>query len=610
MRDFRLFKPPHDEDGLKSLQSVMLRIASMLLPVGAIFMFLYILLYPSTFARFFPIAVFLVAWQFVLLGLNRHGHTKLASWLYLSVGWVILTYYVYTGGGIKSANFSIYFAYIITAGILIDWTAGIILGVICALTGVLLIYLDHRQLLPAVGMQETDVGMFITYSLITVIIVSLQSVASYTVFKSLEKATRENEQRKLSEEKLLQQNEEFLSLNEELSESYRHLSTANKELEEARKKAEESDRLKTAFLANISHEIRTPMNAIIGFSQLLDSNIFSEEQKKQYIQLIRQRSGDLLAIIDDIFDISRLEIRQIELVKETGNINQLLEEICQDYLVRMEADQGRAVEIRPVRLLKAEHADIITDFKRVKQVVTNLVNNAIKFTEKGYVAFGCLLRTDNFLEFFVEDSGIGIDHGKQAYIFDRFRQAEENYLSKHFGGSGLGLSISKGLAELLGGNIWVESAPGKGSRFAFTIPYQPSKRDAGSGSDEVTPGHHWSGKAILVVEDDRFSAEFLRKLLQKTGALIFTGSTGEEARALFNSREFDLVLMDIRLPDTNGFDLTREFIQKRPGTRVIAQTAYTAEADKLEAMECGCIEVVTKPISVSLLMKGISKVLG
>lgn len=603
----KYFKPPKFEDDLKTHQALMLHVASMLLTMGAMALLIYIVFNPFTFRMYFPAALFLLIWQFMLISLNKAGWTKLASWIYLLVGWIVLTWFIFMEGGIKSANFPFYFAYIITAGILIDWKAGIFLGIVTITTGIFMVIMDGMKILPPYNPRPSDLSIFYTYFVVVMLIVTLQSVASYTVYKSLNNAKRENEQRKQTEMKLIRQNEEFLSLNEELSESYRNLTAINIELEKAKERAEESDRLKTAFLANMSHEIRTPMNAILGFSQLLDTDYVNEERRKQYLALISRRSKDLLSIIDDIFDISKLETNQIELFREPGNINELLSDIHHGFSLASEFESEKNIEIRIGRLLEAGKENIITDFTRLRQILVNLVSNAIKFTYKGYVEFGCFARDEQTIQFYVKDTGIGIEENKQSIIFDRFRQADDNYLSRRYGGTGLGLSISKGLLDLMQGEIWLESAPGLGSTFHFTIPFQPAQNQIVTERPMKATDYAWDGKKILVIEDDYFNAELLRRVLQKTGASILASTNGADAREQFLTQTIDLILMDIRLPDTNGFELTREFTKQKPGMKIIAQTAYSAESDKRTALASGCCEVLTKPISIPHLMQVIAK---
>lgn len=244
-------------------------------------------------------------------------------------------------------------------------------------------------------------------------------------------------------------------------------SIARVELERAKIKAEENDNLKTAFLQNMSHEIRTPLNAICGFSELLDNKELSEDKRRNYISIIQNSSEQLLSIVTNVLTISSLETKQERVIKQNVSINEILKEL--DIMFRKQADhQGVRLNAHMLR----NNICVITDRAKLKQILTNLISNALKFTSEGFVEFGYSLK-DNFVEFFVKDSGIGIRPELSDLIFERFRQGE-NAADKLYGGTGLGLTISKSFAELLGGKIWLRSEPGKGSVFCFNIPYEPA----------------------------------------------------------------------------------------------------------------------------------------
>ncbi|RLD64750.1 MAG: hypothetical protein DRI95_10180, partial [Bacteroidetes bacterium] len=259
---------------------------------------------------------------------------------------------------------------------------------------------------------------------------------------------------------------------------------AEKTLVKAKQKAEESDRLKSAFLANMSHEIRTPMNGIIGFSELLALNNLTDKLKEKYVSVIRQSSDQLLHIIDDILDISKIEVGEVKIIKNELNVNTLLSELKSLFLTQLKK-QSRPIKLLLKELIEDKYAIIYSDKFRIHQVLNNLINNALKFTENGSIEFGCHLISANEicefdeieisdqkrLLFFVKDSGPGIPDDKQKIIFDRFRQSDESN-TREYGGTGLGLSISKGLIQILGGKIWLNSEIGKGSTFYFIIPFE------------------------------------------------------------------------------------------------------------------------------------------
>ncbi len=243
------------------------------------------------------------------------------------------------------------------------------------------------------------------------------------------------------------------------------------ELTLAKKKAEESEKLKDSFLANMSHEIRTPLNAIIGFSNLLNNNDLEPEKRETYIEIIENNCNDLLFLINDILDISKLEAGQFKINSKSLNVNLLIEELHQQYTQKIQ-QKGNPVILNYSKGLDDANAIITNDNTRLKQIFVNLLDNALKFTSKGVIHFGYDL-IQNELLFYVKDTGLGIPKESLNLIFDRFRQADHEY-TKHPGGTGLGLSICKGLVQLMGGRIWVQSIEGVGSEFFFTLPYNPS----------------------------------------------------------------------------------------------------------------------------------------
>ncbi len=243
---------------------------------------------------------------------------------------------------------------------------------------------------------------------------------------------------------------------------------AENELIQAKEKAQESDRLKTAFLANMSHEIRTPMNAILGFSKLLEEDLTKEEQK-EYIDIIRLKGNDLMSIIDDVIDISKISCGQLKPVNSWLNFNQLIDELYKFYEKEKVLKEKTNIILKITKALSDDLSVLNSDYIRLKQVLNNLIGNALKFTTSGTIEFGYESNND-YINFFVSDTGKGIASDKISIIFERFRQEEENYTRK-FGGTGLGLTISKGLVELMGGEIYVESVEGVGSKFVFSIPF-------------------------------------------------------------------------------------------------------------------------------------------
>ncbi len=383
---------------------------------------------------------------------------------------------------------------------------------------------------------------------------------------------------------------------------------AEAELVNAKAKAEESDRLKSIFLANMSHEIRTPMNAIMGFSNLLSEDGLSDGERDQYVQIIKSSGERLLQIINDIIDVSKLEAGQLNLNPEECNINKIF---ANSYGLFLKSELiQRKPGLKLLADLDPENSDlnIITDRNRVQQVIDNLLSNAIKFTEKGEVRIGYSLTEDKgkkYIQAYVSDTGIGIPPDKGDVIFERFRQVEENLYHE---GAGLGLSISKGIITLLGGKIWFDSEPGKGTTFWFTLPFvAPPVKEAPAVVAEPTPAD-LTGKTVLITEDDYNSFYYLRLLVEGLNGNTLHAETGLEALKLVKKRIPDLILLDINMPVMSGFEFLRELKKEGIKARVIAQTAYAMPEERERCLNEGCDAYIAKPVRKHDLLQAIQSV--
>ena len=368
--------------------------------------------------------------------------------------------------------------------------------------------------------------------------------------------------------------------------------------------AEESDRLKSAFIANISHEIRTPMNGIIGFSELLKDPHLTGEEQAEYIGLIHQSGERMLNLVNDLMDISKIDAREVKLYESRTSVNQILRTILAFF--RLEAEK-KGLRLRCTEGLSDSECVITTDSGKLTQIVTNLIQNALKFTVKGGIDIG-YSKKEEMLEFYVIDSGIGIPAGKKEKIFERFHQVD-NSLTRNHEGSGLGLSISKAFVEMLGGTIAVASVEGAGSNFSFTLPYNPNKEHQAQRNKYKVLSTRDSAltsplTTILIVEDDATSTLLLQRNLKGQNITIICAENGWEAVELVEHHpEINIVLMDIKMPVMNGYEATKLIKEQRPDLPIIAQSAFTSKEEKEKAKEAGCDSFITKPINKSELIE-------
>ena len=407
----------------------------------------------------------------------------------------------------------------------------------------------------------------------------------------------------------------------------------------AKKKAEESDRLKTSFLANMSHEIRTPMNGILGFLELLKEPDLSDENKNEFLDLMNLSGRRLLNTINDIIEISKIESGKLS--SKTSEID--LRVIFRFYIdfFRPEAEQ-KNIRLFIGQQIETNDAMVIADKHKLDGILTNLVKNAIKFTKSGSVEINNAIEGNNLL-IWVKDTGKGIPAHKQAAVFERFMQADNNYSRDHEG-SGLGLAIVKAYIDTLKGNIWVESEEGKGSTFFVKIPYVKAVgivsgngvsaekvkvsgngidaeegkasgngivaeegKASGNGIDAEEESSHFR-KTILIAEDDNISFTLMKRNLQGAPIRIIRAVNGRECiEAIKTHPEICLVLMDIKMPEMDGYEATGHIRKINPNLPVIAQTAYALEGDRELALAAGCVDYLSKPVSKETILRVIDK---
>jgi signal transduction histidine kinase/CheY-like chemotaxis protein len=443
--------------------------------------------------------------------------------------------------------------------------------------------------------------MFVITSLL---LASLIIIISYKVLADRDKKTNNSPDKNYNHK---QQYKELMNDYNELLEINRDLEKSVEQLKKEKEKAEENDRLKSVFLAEMSHEIRTPMNAILGFSNLLLKNSLSGKNRSEFIRLIIDNGNSLLNLINDIIDVSKIEAEQLKINLVKCNLTELLQDLYlyyNDLIVRSNRFK-LVIELKIPSSHKGRNVYVFTDPHRLRQIMVNLINNAIKFTYEGKIVFGFKTNSDNITEFYVKDTGPGIADDKINSIFNRFEKADDPY-TKNNTGSGLGLSISKQLVELLGGNIWVKSSEGKGSTFYFNIPSGRATIEKLRNIEKdgkFNESFDWSDKSILVVEDEKANFIYIKTILTRAKAKVFWAENGLEAIKICKRKNIDLVLMDIKMPVMNGYDATMKIKSLYPDMPVIAQTAYTMPDDIDRFMKAGCTDYIIKPIRSNKLLE-------
>ena len=371
----------------------------------------------------------------------------------------------------------------------------------------------------------------------------------------------------------------------------------------AKERAEESDRLKTAFLSNISHEIRTPMNGILGFLDLLRDPDLDEEQKERFMEIVNSSSQRMLDTINDIVELSKIESGQSEI-----NYSQVdIPEIMRFYFNLFdEQARKKGITLLMKNRFRGEHAFIETDKYKLGSIINNLLNNAIKFTHKGSIEFGNYSE-DGSVVFFVKDTGIGIPENRHSAIFERFVQADLS-ITRPYEGSGLGLSIVKAYADALKGRVWLESEPGSGSTFFFSVPCGNPTESKKEVTDVDDSSDEKGGKVVLIAEDDDIGFQFLNTVLKRAGFSVIRCKSGPDTiQKVKHNPNIVLILMDIRMPGMNGLEATkviREFNREIP---IIAQTALAFADDRIMAIEAGCNDYISKPILSDKLLSLIRK---
>ena len=444
--------------------------------------------------------------------------------------------------------------------------------------------------------------------------------ADELIIANKELAFQNREKEKRADE-LIMANKELAFQNEEKEKRASELIEANKELHfqneekekrtaeliKAREKAEESDNLKSAFLNNLSHEIRTPMNQILGFASFLKDPELPDSDREDYINIINNQSHQLLHIISDIVEISRITTGQVDLKLESFSLTEMMDELFEDFKPKA---RQRDLQFSLSKKISDTGVMIRGDLAKLKQIVGNLIENAIKFTDKGSIDIEYSKAGDR-LVIAVKDTGIGIEEKEKELIFDHFRQIEIT-IARKYGGMGLGLSISNAYIHMMSGVIRVESEPGKGSAFFVEIPYLPAERIFDNPSKHIQPPAasrpDWQNKTLLIAEDEESNIQFLKAVLRSTGIKLLVAVNGLEAVEHCKTHpEIVVVLMDIKMPRMDGIDATKIIKSFRKDLPIIATTAFAMLGEREYILGAGCDDYLPKPITREVLLAKINK---
>ena len=375
------------------------------------------------------------------------------------------------------------------------------------------------------------------------------------------------------------------------------------QLIQAKEEAREANRLKSSSLASMSHEIRTPLNSIIGFSDLLLDPDATDEDRETFTKLILVAGKSLLQLVADIIDISKIEAGQVTIHEEEFRLNSFLQEIYEVFIHDHIQNRENNFELRFVKA-SSDEITIKTDQLRLRQIFNNLITNALKFIDKGFVEFGYSAVLPGSVLFYVKDTGVGIAKDKQHEIFFQYGQDSSTF-QRNREGTGLGLAISKSFVELLGGKIWLDSERGSGSTFYFTVPITSENTNTPLVQNKQELFKiDLKGKKVLIVDDIQENCVLLKGLFQRTDAEIFVANNGLVAMETARKKgPFDLALVDVRMPEMDGYETTRLLREVYPSMIIMNLTAYPNDAGQEKCMALGSNEYLNKPLSIQELLR-------
>ena len=596
-----LFTPMFsDKEGKRIISNylkIILYVTIFLFPGLAIFKILYFsVLYPIDYILFILTLFFIF-----LLYLVNKGKVVAATSMFILAAWVALTFMAAFSDGIKDIAVVAYIVVIFLATLLVGYRYALVVTILSIISVWVMGFIPPANGFMPAG--DIPLVMSIDYTVLFILVITSIILFSKSYQYSYDRISRELHDRVEAEKKLSRSEVSLKEKNEELNLSNLRMQRINEELLAAKEKAEESDRLKTAFIQNISHEIRTPMNGIVGFLDLLQQPEAGTDKKREYIKIINSCTQQLAMLVNDLIDISKIESGTIDLHNSESDAEQILMDITNTFY-----SSANEKGLTFITSNDIGNSVIKTDHGKIKQILYNLVSNAVKFTQKGNITIKIARDKENIL-ITVSDTGIGIDESHKTIIFERFRQAEIG-LNRTYGGSGLGLAISKGNAEFLGGKIWVESKPGEGSVFNVLIPVEFLSGSRTSGKD--SPVIPISRKVrILVAEDEEINYLYIKALLSSSNIDIVWAQNGSEAVEIFRKdKGFNIILMDLKMPVMNGLEATKRIKEISPDIPVIAVTAFSDQ--EVAGMEpvVKFSGYIVKPIEKAALIMKISSALN
>jgi len=547
-----IFSDSEGEKIISAYLEIILKVCLILLPLLAGFKILY-------FSVLLPLDYILIILALlfgIILYILRKGHTKIASYLFTGVAWIALTSLAAFSDGVKDMAVVAYIVVIFLATLFTSARFAVFISLASILSVWTMVLFPPRNGFSTPG--DPPFLISIDYTVIFLIVIVAVILFSRSYNYSFARITRELQDRTKAE-KLLLMNE--IRLKEK-----------NEELNIAKGKAEESDRLKSAFINNLSHEIRTPMNGILGFVELLQQPDIDEAKRNEYISIINSCSMQLASLVNDLIDISKIDAGVVELKISQFESRKLLAGIG-NMFSKKASDKGLEFRIET----DLENIVIRSDYGKIMQAISNLVSNAIKFTHDGTVSVR-ISRILNNLVISVFDTGIGIKEANQEVIFDRFRQADSG-LTRSYEGFGLGLAITRGNIEFLGGKIDVYSRIGEGSVFTCTIPVEFIE-GAVDLMHNQTVTDTLKRMKILAVEDDEFTYILIHEFLKDQNVELVWAMNGADAVDKFSlDPAFDIVLMDLKMPVMDGYEATKLIKSINPGISVIAISAFELDKD-------------------------------